>query len=432
MSSTRREFIAAGAAGAAGLSIYGSLAKEALAAPEREIAVKPSLICLFLRGGQDALSTLVPYTDGRYYDLRPNIAVPPPGEENGCLDIDGTWGWNPALPGWKKLYDQKLLAPIVCAGLHSPSRSHFSMQDWMEYGAINDKSVRGGWLNRFLQATSPRGPERGEFRAVAIQARLPKSLRGKYPVLAVDPSRARRSGDKDSDVLELFDNLYKQPPSMERPGMTADRPDEDELTQNGRATIDGLRKLEEILSTKAAGHEVPYPASAGRLGAQLKMAARLLKSGQGVEIIGVDWNGWDHHINMGGAQPQDALRRMETQLGIACETFFEDVKFMRNKVCMVIMTEFGRTNRENGNFGTDHGHGGNMYVIGGRVNGGKIYGDWPGLAPGNTYQNRDLKVTTDWRTVLSEIAYDHLKLHPSKNLFPGFTPPEQKLGLFQT
>jgi uncharacterized protein (DUF1501 family) len=160
------------------------------------------------------------------------------------------------------------------------------------------------------------------------------------------------------------------------------------------------------------------------------MAARLLKSGQGVEVIGVDWNGWDHHINEGGPGENDTIRRMLLQLGTACSTFFEDIASMRNTVCMVIMTEFGRTNRENGNFGTDHGHGGNMYVIGGKVKGGKVYGDWPGLEPGKTYQNRDLLVTTDWRTVLSEILYDHLKLHPSKDLFAGWTRPEQKLGLF--
>ena len=168
------------------------------------------------------------------------------------------------------------------------------------------------------------------------------------------------------------------------------------------------------------------------LGQQLKMAARLLKSGQGVEIIAMDWNGWDHHINEGGRKETDAIRRMLAQLGAAVSTFFEDIQFMKNKVCMVMMTEFGRTNRENGNFGTDHGHGGNMYLVGGKVNGGKMYGDWTGLAPGQTYQNRDLLVNTDWRDVLNEIAYDHLKLHPSKKLFDKWTPSEKKLGLFKT
>ena len=428
-SATRREILTASAAGLAGMSLYGALGKRAFAAPEKEIAVKPAVVVLYMRGGMDALNTLVPYTDGHYYDMRPSIAVKPPNEENGCIDLDGTFGLNPGLTGFKNLWDKGMLAPIPNCGVPSPSRSHFAMQDYMEYGAIGDKSVRGGWLNRFLSATSPRGPE-GEFRALALQSRLPRSLRGKYPALAVSPSRQAGSGDKDSDVLELFDNLYKSPPSMDKPGMTAARADEDVLTKNGRATIDTLRKLEEILSTKPAGKEVRYPATAGALGKQLQMAARVLKSGQGVEVIAMDWNGWDHHINEGGGGETDTIRRRLNILGSAIDTFYEDIKFMKKMVTTVVMTEFGRTNRENGNSGTDHGHGSTMFVIGGNVKGGKIYGDWSGLAPGNTYQNRDLLVTTDYRTVFNEILYGHLKLHPSKQLFPKYVAPETKLGLF--
>ena len=429
MSTTRREVLAAGAATLAGMSVYGSLARRALAAPEKEIAVKPAVIVLYLRGGNDALNTLVPYTDGHYYDMRPNIAVPPPDKENGCLDLDGTFGLNPGLTGFKKLWDEKLLAAVVNTGVNSPSRSHFQMQDFMEQGRMGDSAVRSGWINRFLQATA--GGD-ADFRALALQSRLPRSLRGDFPALAVAPSRAVRSKDKDSDVLELFDKLYKQPPSMEGAGMTSERPDEDDLTQNGRVTIDALRKLEEILEQKPAGKEVAYPASAGGLGQQLKMAARLLKSGQGVEAIALDWNGWDHHIREGGPAETDTIRRMLSQMGLACSTFFEDIEYLRKKVTMVVMTEFGRTNRENGNFGTDHGHGSVMWVMGGAVNGGKVYGDWPGLAPGKTYQNRDLLVTTDWRSVLEEVLRDHLKLHPSKQIFQDFTPPETKLGLFRS
>jgi uncharacterized protein (DUF1501 family) len=430
MSTTRREVLAAGAAGLAGMSVYGSFAKPALAAPEKEIAVKPAVIVLYFRGGQDALNTLVPYTDGHYYDMRPNISIPPPNEENGCIDLDGTFGLNPSLVGFKKLWDAGMLAPVVNCGVPSASRSHFAMQDYMEQGRLRNSPVRSGWLNRFLTETSPNGPE-GEFRALALQSRLPRSLRGAYPALAVAPSRVgMKKTDKDSDVLELFDNLYKQPPSMDRPGMTGERSDEDELTQNGRATIDSLRKLEEILSQKAAGKEVRYPATAGRLGQQLKMAARLLKSGQGVEAIALDWGGWDHHINEGGREETDTIRRMLAQLGSAVSTFFDDIQFMKNKVTMIMMTEFGRTNRENGNFGTDHGHGGNMFLVGGKVKGGKVYGDWGGLAPGKTFQNRDLMVNTDWRDVFTEVLYDHLKLHPSKQIFQKWTPSETKLGLF--
>ncbi len=431
MSTTRREVLAAGAAGLAGMTVYGSLAKQALAAPEKEIAVKPAVIAIYLRGGQDALNSLVPYKDGHYYDMRPNIAIPPPDKENGAIDLDGTFGLNPGLTGFKKLWDQKMLAPIVNCGVDSQSRSHFQMQDYMEQGRMRNSPVRSGWLNRFLQSTSA-GEGEAEFRALALQSRLPRSLRGKFPALAVAPSRAMgRKKDKDSDVLTLFDKLYKKPPSMEGAGMKSERTDADELTQNGRATIDSLRKLEEILQEKPAGKEVRYPATAGGLGRQLKMAARLLKSGQGVEAIALDRGGWDNHINEGGPGETDTIRRNLTEVGLAASTFFEDIKFMSKKVCMVIMTEFGRTNRENGNNGTDHGHGSVMWVIGGGVNGGKVYGDWTGLAPGKTYQNRDLLVTTDWRDAFTEVLYDHMRLHPSKKIFNKFTPRENKLGLFK-
>lgn len=432
MSNTRREVLAAGAAGLAGLSVYGTLARTAHAAPEKEIAVRPAVVAIYLRGGNDALNTLVPYTEGRYYDMRPTIAVPPPGKENGCIDLDGTFGLNPALTGFKALWDQKMLAPIVNAGVNSPSRSHFQMQDFMEQGRMRNSPVRSGWLNRYLTATSA-GDHEADFRALALQSRLPRSMRGKFPALAVAPSRARgRRKDKDSDVLDLFDKLYKKPPSMEGAGMKSDRADEDELTQNGRATIDALRKLEEILTQKPAGKEVRYPATAGRMGQQLKMAARLLKSGQGVQAVALDRNGWDHHINEGGGNTDATIYRMLSEVGTAVSTFYEDIQFMKNMVTTVIMTEFGRTNRENGNNGTDHGHGSVMWVIGGKVNGGKVYGDWTGLAPGKTYQNRDLLVTTDWRDVLSEVLYDHLRLHPSKTVFDKFTPRDDKLGLFKT
>jgi uncharacterized protein (DUF1501 family) len=431
MPTTRREFIVAGAAGAvgaaAGLSMGGALARRAFAAPEKEIAVKPTLVVVFLRGGQDALNTLVPYADGHYYDMRPNIAVPTPDKEDGAIQLDSTFGFHPALAGFKTLWDAKLLAPVVNCGSHHPSRSHFDCQDFIDFGAPGDKSVHDGWLNRYLTATSPNGPE-GEFRALAMQGRLPRSLRGQYPVLAVpDNITFRRAGE---DVLDLFDDLYKAPPSMGGPGEMGTRPDEDELTQNGRTTIETLRKLEEIVTSKAAGNEVKYPLGAGRLGQQLMKTARVLKAGQGVEVVAMDWNGWDHHINEGGPGRQDVIWRMLDQLGTACATFFEDVKDMRNKVTLLVMTEFGRTNNENGNRGTDHGHGSVMFAMGGGVRGGKVYGDWTGLEPGKTYQARDLLVTTDFRQVFSETLFDFMKLHPSKSLFPKFTPAETRLGLF--
>ena len=244
--STRRDFLAgtaAGALGAAGLSLVGGpLTKQAFGAPDNTIAVKPVTILVFLRGGQDSLNVLVPYGEGRYYDMRPAIAIPTPDQANGCLKLDEMFGLHPAMKGFKKLWDDKMLAPVVNVGSPSPSRSHFDCQDFIDYGTAGDKTVHDGWLNRYLLATTSGGSE-GEFRALAMQGRLPRSLRGKYPVLAV-PDRMTFRGDNGEDVLSLFDDLYKAPPSMSGPREMGTRPDEDELTQNGRTTIDTLRKLE--------------------------------------------------------------------------------------------------------------------------------------------------------------------------------------------
>ena len=147
--------------------------------------------------------------------------------------------------------------------------------------------------------------------------------------------------------------------------------------------------------------------------------------------MGLDWNGWDHHIREGGAGEQDTIRRMLTTLGTALATFYEDIHTMRRYVTTIIMTEFGRTNRENGNFGTDHGHGGAMFVMGGNIQGGKVYGDWTGLGAGKTYQNRDLLVTTDWRQVFSELLHGHMRLHPDRQIFKGWKPSETPLGIIK-
>jgi uncharacterized protein (DUF1501 family) len=331
------------------------------------------------------------------------------------------------MKGFKQLFDDKLLAPIVNAGSPNGSRSHFDCQDFMDFGTAGDKSVHDGWLNRYLSATSPNGAE-GDFRALAMQGRLPRSLRGDFPVLAV-PDRLTFRGDNGEDVLALFDDLYKAPPSMQGAREMGTRPDEDALTQNGRTTIDTLRRLESILTTKAA-NEAKYPLSAGRLGQQLLKTARVIKSGTGIQVVGIDVGGWDTHINEGGPAETDAMWRMLASLSESITTFFTDIQDMRKYVTMLVVTEFGRTNEENGNRGTDHGHGSTMFAIGGSVKGGKVYGTWSGLEPAKTYMNRDLAVTTDFRAVFSETLFDHMKLHPSKQLFPKFTPPETKLGLF--
>ncbi len=430
MAISRRDLLRAGALGAAAAGLGGPLARRVMAAPDPEVSARRVLVAVFLRGGQDGLNVLVPYADPRYPELRPNIHLPPPGEDGGVLDLDGTFGLHPALTGLKRLYDEKLLAPIVCVGSPHPTRSHFDAQDFMEYGAPGDRLVKTGWLNRYLEATAPAAGPDASLRGVAMQRRLPRSLRGAYPALAVPASlglgsRRPRDGDGD-DVLDLFDPLYGQPDAA---AMGGTRPDEDRLEAAGRTTIETLKRLEDVLASTGGRSAARWPSDAGPLGEPLRRTARLLQAGQGTEVVAVDWNGWDHHIGEGGPGEEGQLPRMLGQLDRAITAFFEELRPMRATVTMLLMTEFGRTNAENGNRGTDHGHASLMLAIGGRVKGGKVHGEWTTLAPGKTYENRDLVVTTDFRTVFCETLTDFLRLPADREVFPGFTGA-RKLGLF--
>lgn len=411
---SRRRFLGTlGVAGsgmaAASLGLPG-LSHRLFAAPSRRASTR-TLVAIYLRGGADALNIVAPYADPLYEKVRPEIslAAADGDGEKGVVALDERFGLHPALAPLKKHFDRKVFAPIVCVGSPHPTRSHFDAQDFMEYAAPGLRTMKDGWLNRYLAATATQS-QAGALRAVAMQKLLPRALRGSAPALAVE--EGARSGDV-KDVLDAFDDLYGADEKM-----MGERDESDGAVQVGRETIETLRRLQKILDTKPeGGREVKYPP--GGVSAKLSRIAHIIKANAGLEVACFDQGGYDHHINEGA--DQGALARLLSDLGGGLSAFADDLGDRLADVLVIVMTEFGRTVRENGNRGTDHGHGGCMLVLGGRVNGGRVLGDWKGLDDKNLYEGRDLPATTDFRTVFDEALAGHMGLAVPKDFFPKFT-----------
>jgi uncharacterized protein (DUF1501 family) len=356
------------------------------------------LVVVFQRGGMDGLNVVIPFKDRAYYTLRPSIAVAEPaaGEERG-LDLDGFYAFHPALSPLKSIYDKGHLAVVHAAGSPENTRSHFDAQDYMEIGTPGIKSTPDGWLNRCLNG-KPLGDS--PFRGVAVSPQTPRIMAGPASTLtisSIEEFRLRHAG-----LAPALQKLYAN--------------SGDPLFRRGSESLFDamarLRAVEERISPSAAG----YPA--GKFSVGLKQIARLIKADVGLEVAFSEIEGWDTHVAEGGATGILANRLKEMADGLAA--FYQDLGDRMEDVVLVTMSEFGRTARENGNRGTDHGHANVMFVIGPRVRGGKVYGRWPGLAPEVLYEGRDLDLTTDYRSVCSEILARHLGQRDVGKVFPGF------------
>ncbi len=366
---------------------------------------KKVLVAIFQRGAADGLNTVVPFAEKRYYDLRPLIAIPKPGAEEGALDLDEFFALHPSLTSLMPLYGERQLAIVHAVGSPDPTRSHFDAQDYMESGTPGRKATEDGWLNRALP---PEEPEASPVRAVALGRQLPRTLRGENPAVAVD---SLSEFDVRGPASEAFRSLYEESLDAELHGTAED-------------TFEAVRLLQSIdKRPNTPGNGARYPG--GGLGASLEQVARLIKADVGLEVAFADVGGWDHHAN----EPQ-RLANLLRQFGGALAAFHRDLGDRMEDVVVVTMSEFGRTARENGNRGTDHGHANAMFVFGGGVQGGQVYADWPGLEEDQLYQRRDLEVTTDFRTVLTELVTGHLGATDAAGLFPGFVSPGP-LGLLR-
>jgi uncharacterized protein (DUF1501 family) len=381
-----------------------------------------TLICLFQRGAADALNVVVPHGEAAYYRLRPNIAIPRPSlgaGAAGALDLDGFFGLHPALAPMKPLWDMGILAPVHAVGSPSSTRSHFDAQDYMETGTPDQKGTRDGWLNRYLalQGTCEAGcahdAKPSPFRAVAMTQQTPRMLEGPAPTIAMN-SLNEFSVRASGPAAERLEALYR----------------------TGTADVvhaAGGEMFEAVKILKAANpqqylpqHGATYPNS--QFGQRLRQIAQLVKADVGLEVAFADVGGWDTHVNQGASTGQLAQRLDDFARSIAA--LVTDLGDRMADVTIMTMSEFGRTVRQNGNGGTDHGHAGALFVVGGAVKGKKVYGRWPGLEPEQLYEGRDLALTTDFRSVFSEVAARQLGATRLEALFPGFdSRGEEWLGL---
>jgi uncharacterized protein (DUF1501 family) len=355
---------------------------------------KKVLVCVFQRGAADGLSMVVPHGDPFYYKHRQEIALARPTREKtegAALDLDGFFGLHPALDAFLPLYKAGQLAVIHAVGSPNSSRSHFDMQDFMESGVPADKSVHNGWLNRMLQqrpeaAASP-------FRAISMTSILPRTLQGESEAMAIrDLSTFGVNAPVAlGNVTSGFEGMY-------------DAAVDGVLHGTGKESFDAiamLKKANPAQYTPADG--ATYPRAP--LGHAMLQVAQLIKANVGLEVAFVEMDGWDTHANQGAATGQLAGRLHDFSGAIAA--FHRDMGDRMGDVLLLTMSEFGRAARQNGNRGTDHGHGTCFFALGGNVNGGRVLGKWPGLAPEALFEQRDLAVTTDFRSVFAEAGVRH-------------------------
>ena len=390
----RRFFLKSSAIAMAGMGAVPLWLSRALYAAEPANARKKVLIAIFQRGAVDGLNMVVPYGDKRYKEIRPNIAIPNPGQDGGALDLDGFFGLHPSLQPLMPIWKDRKLAIVEAAGSHDPTRSHFDAQDYMESGTPGFKATQDGWLNRALVPgkTSP-------VRAVSMGANLARSLRGRQEAVAINNLKDFKIPDPRS--AQSFENMYAS---------TLDKV----LNGTGKETFNAVRTVQSVEKQEyLPANGADYPDS--RFGNSLKQIARLIKANVGLEVAFADMGGWDTHVN---EVPQ--LANLLRDFGSTLGAFYRDMGDLMADVTLVTMSEFGRTARENGNRGTDHGHANAMLVLGGDVKGGKVYGDWPGLESEQLYENRDLAVTTDFRDVLSELVVRQLGDRRVDQVFPGY------------
>jgi len=362
------------------------------AAPQRK-----TLVCVCLRGGLDGLSAVVPHTDGAYFDARRSIAIPPAGNPDGVLPLDQRFGLHPALAPLLPLYQSKQFAIVHATGSPHPTRSHFEAQDYLETGVPGD-ALLDGWLSRYLSLGENRDHP---FRAVAIANSVPRALRGGEPVIAMN-NPANFGIRHGGASVGAFQSLYQNA--------------NDPLSHAGARALDTMREVRE----RAEG---PYKAEANYPtgGRRLMHVARLIKAGFDIEVAWVELGRWDTHVGQSG--PKSTLSRSLSVLGTSLPAFHADMGALMDSTLLVTFSEFGRTVAENGTTGTDHGHGGVMFLLGGPVNGGKVAGEWPGLGKKQLYRGRDLDVTTDYRRVLTEVLTHHLGVPNVEHVFPSFAYP---------
>lgn len=420
---SRRFFVKQGALAFAALGAGGLLGPSFLKASVLDAQAgkrgRKVLLCLFQRGAADGLSMVVPYGDRDYYRLRKDIAIAAPSAKAGeeaALDLDGRFGLHPALKPLHALYGAGELAVLHACGNPVGTRSHFEAQDLMESGTDRDKNLITGWLNRMIGKCPQDEAHRSALRALAMTGQLPRSLQGDQDALAVadlEKFGIRGAGRATASVpvsgaARGFEQIYESAAGDAIHG----------AGREGFAAIDLLRSVDPRRYTPASG--ATYPG--GAFGRSLRQAAQLIKADVGVEVIFVEIGGWDTHANQGAARGALATRLTEFAGGLSA--LHRDLGERMSEVLVLTMSEFGRTAHQNGNRGTDHGHGTAFFALGGGVRGGRVLGQWPGLSEDKLFEGRDLAITTDYRDFFAEACVRHMGVAERDLgvIFPGHRP----------
>jgi len=365
---------------------------------------RPILIAIFQRGAADGISVVPPFGDRNYARARPQIAVQAPSREGAetAIDLDGFFGLHPSLSPLKSIYDEGHFAVVHAVGSPDNTRSHFDAQDYMEAGAPGNKSLADGWLNRYLQGTPK--TDSTAFRAIALDSKMPRTLMGSAPALALskiqdfDVRGGNPRQGASSDLYSAFEAMWRN------------------------STFDAIKMLKSANPQRFQPENgARYPN--GQFGQSLLQVSQLIKAEVGLEVGFLDIGGWDTHANQ-----QGQLNQRLREYGEGLSAFYHDLGDRMRNVVVLTMTEFGRTIKQNGSGGTDHGHASALFVMGGPVKGGKVYGKWPGLAPEQLFEGRDLALTTDFRDVFSEVLKKHMRAADTARVFPGWQPG-QTLGI---
>ncbi len=364
------------------------------------------LVAIFMRGGADGLNILVPHGDRNYYSLRDTIAISQPksAQPDSAIDLDGFFGLHPALRPLKELFDQRVLAGVHAAGSPDPTHSHFDAMDYMERGTPGEKQMSTGWIGRHLQVKA--SDNKSPFRALGLGTIVQQSLRGPVPAIALQSIadyHLRGDSTELEKIQQTLASLYEGA---------------DFLQAEGQETLVAMQVLAKVAQsgyTPAKGAQYPQ----GYFGQALRTLAQLIKGEIGVEVAAVDIGGWDTHQQEDGESGQ--MPRLLTEFGQGLLAFYADLQDRMKDITLVSMSEFGRRAQENSSHGTDHGHGNVMFVMGGGVNGGKVYCNWPGLAADKLYGPGDLAVTTDFRDVLGEVVQKRLANSNLAAVFPNYS-----------
>lgn len=411
----RRFFLKSGGLGLASFGLVNtvpSFLQRVLAETRNVSGKRKTLIAIFQRGAVDGLNMVVPFGERDYYEVRPSIAIARPvvGDAESAINLDGFFGLHPAISSFKPLWDSKRLAIVNAVGSPDNTRSHFDAQDYMESATPGVKSTADGWLNRYLQTKAD--PEKRVFRAVSMTQTMPRVLQGKAPTIAMSnlADFSIRAGRSSASVQGGFEQLYERAVS-------------DSLAGTGKETFEAVNYLKQVNPAQYQPENgAQYPRTP--FGNRLLQIAQLIKAGVGLEVAFADSGGWDTHVNQGNSRGQ--LSNLLGQFSRGIAALHKDLGARMDDVVILTMSEFGRTARENGNRGTDHGHANVMFVIGNSVRGGKVYGEWPGLKNDQLNEGRDLALTTDFRDVFGEIAKKHLGASNLRAVFPGYPASEGK------